>query len=637
MAIDGSQLTALLADLGIAPGAINDLVQHGAAPGMAAAQSMPNAPAGMDPLQLIQLLASSSSPGATARPAGPAVPPSGPIPNVARAAADTPARPGGHGVNWHALMNLVAPVVGEVATHGQRGSFLEGFMRAQQRAELKKQQEADVLQKRKTVGADYLLKIGEHAQGLSDPTDFENFLNLAEHAGTQAGYLQPGDLRNTIKYNGGKQADAQLKELTDQLAQLEKGGYDTDQLAQSGAQLHLKSGKTIPISTALDLTRQRPLDASGNTVPRPKKQDVSASTDYGRFLSRYAQGKGKTVDQLSAADELDAKKQYGTADNATPTGDYTSRYLDTLVSLWKDQHPNQEPPLAIKQQLMLQAKKDVGQADDKAAGGGGLRDYQQFMISDKLAKEWLDISKPTREMNRQFQLMQTGLERFRAGDKNGGSQAVLVTFQKILDPSSVVRESEYARSSEGISLMGRIQGYADRLKAGGAGVPAQDLAAMVETSKQFLQNMQGYTQGQRRRIEAQTKKWGIDPVTVFDEVPGQTTTNLRADGTPKGDGFFGPLSRPDGTVSSEISIGVNIDGKNVEIPTLVPTLTPQEKQWLLTNDISDPKKLPKAIVDKAVAFARQRIAAGQSPFAGANESPAAQSQKIGRFDVVVGP
>jgi len=96
----------------------------------------------------------------------------------------------------------------------------------------------------------------------------------------------------------------------------------------------------------------------------------------------------------------------------------------------------------------------------------------------------------------------------------------------------------------------------------------------------------------------------------------------RADGSKKGAGFLGALPRPDGSVSSEISIGVNIDGREVEIPTLVPTLTPQEKQWLLSNDISDPTKIPPAIIQKAVDYARPRLKAGQSPFADASESPA---------------
>ena len=84
----------------------------------------------------------------------------------------------------------------------------------------------------------------------------------------------------------------------------------------------------------------------------------------------------------------------------------------------------------------------------------------------------------------------------------------------------------------------------------------------------------------------------------------------RADGTSKGDGFLGPLKRPDGSVSTEISIGVNIGGKEIEIPTLVPGLTKAEIKSLLNGD-----RPSDAIVDKAVAHARKRIADGKSPFA----------------------
>lgn len=95
----------------------------------------------------------------------------------------------------------------------------------------------------------------------------------------------------------------------------------------------------------------------------------------------------------------------------------------------------------------------------------------------------------------------------------------------------------------------------------------------------------------------------------------------RADGTPKGDGFFGVLNRPDGGVSTELSIGVDIDGKETEIPTLVPSLTPEERTWLLSNDIKNPTQLPPSIMQKALASATQRLKAGKSPFADASESP----------------
>ena len=114
--------------------------------------------------------------------------------------------------------------------------------------------------------------------------------------------------------------------------------------------------------------------------------------------------------------------------------------------------------------------------------------------------------------------MDTGLKRFRAGDKNGGSQAVLVTFQKILDPTSVVRESEYARTTEGQALISRIEGYAIRLAQGGTTLTDPELAAMVQTAREMHQQMASWSAGTRRRIETQSKKFGLDPATVFDDV-----------------------------------------------------------------------------------------------------------------------
>jgi hypothetical protein len=86
-------------------------------------------------------------------------------------------------------------------------------------------------------------------------------------------------------------------------------------------------------------------------------------------------------------------------------------------------------------------------------------------------------------------------------------------------------------------------------------------------------------------------------------------TGLRADGTKKGPGFLGALKRPDGKVSTELSIGVEIDGKETEIPTLVPTLTKKEINHLLGG-----KKPTDVIVNKAIKHAKKRIAQGKSPF-----------------------
>lgn len=92
----------------------------------------------------------------------------------------------------------------------------------------------------------------------------------------------------------------------------------------------------------------------------------------------------------------------------------------------------------------------------------------------------------------------------------------------------------------------------------------------------------------------------------------------RPDGTDKGRGWMGEIKRPDGNVMTEISIGVGINGKEVDIPLIVPTLTKKEINWLKNNDPEDKTfmdKMPKGIIEKAVDHASQRIKEGKSPFA----------------------
>jgi len=110
------------------------------------------------------------------------------------------------------------------------------------------------------------------------------------------------------------------------------------------------------------------------------------------------------------------------------------------------------------------------------------------------------------------------------------------------------------------------------------------------------------------------------------------SNDLRADGTKKGTGFLGVLPRPDGGVSSEISIGVEFDGKQTEIPTMVPTLSKEEIDYLLKNptDKKDLFNTPmgKSIMDKAVNHAKLRMSKGLSPFYQEGEKqPTAQPVK----------
>lgn len=87
----------------------------------------------------------------------------------------------------------------------------------------------------------------------------------------------------------------------------------------------------------------------------------------------------------------------------------------------------------------------------------------------------------------------------------------------------------------------------------------------------------------------------------------------RPDGSQKGRGFFGPLRRPDGGTMTEYSVGFNIDGREVDVPVLVPTLNAREVRAVL--NAKEGEQLPGTVYAKAQAFARDRLAQGLSPFA----------------------
>jgi hypothetical protein len=99
--------------------------------------------------------------------------------------------------------------------------------------------------------------------------------------------------------------------------------------------------------------------------------------------------------------------------------------------------------------------------------------------------------------------------------------------------------------------------------------------------------------------------------------PPRNNGNTRPDGTKKGKGFLGEIKRPDGKVSTELSIGVNIDGKEVLIPTMVPSLTKEEITHLTSGKYNPQarKGIDDVISRKAIDFARQRAAKKQPFFA----------------------
>jgi hypothetical protein len=257
-------------------------------------------------------------------------------------------------------------------------------------------------------------------------------------------------------------------------------------------------------------------------------REVTPGT-LGDYMESYAQSLGlKSSRQMSPKQKLAAKAQFEAAGRAPQRDD------SALVAVMGE---NGQPVLVPRSQA-------VGKTP--ASSARPLTQTAEATMIGRLANDWTKANASTKEIDRQVRIMDAGLSRFDK-DPNGASQAVLVTFQKILDPESVVRESEYARSSEGISAIQRIEGWMERISKGGAGVPKEQLREMAATAKLFQQATKQGAEGVRRRLTATAERYNIPPEMVFDSVSSNpAAVNV---GTVK-------MQAPDGTIKDVPSVHV---------------------------------------------------------------------------------
>lgn len=115
----------------------------------------------------------------------------------------------------------------------------------------------------------------------------------------------------------------------------------------------------------------------------------------------------------------------------------------------------------------------------------------------------------------------------------------------------------------------------------------------------------------KQRKASVNKNYGVD------EPEGNNKTthddSIRNDGTQKGNGYFGVLKNSNGQDVTEFSIGIEINGKETEIPTLVPTLTKDEIKAVLLASTGK-GEIPRSVMKKASEHAKKRMSQGLSPF-----------------------
>jgi len=280
---------------------------------------------------------------------------------------------------------------------------------------------------------------------------------------------------------------------------------------------------------------------------------------------------------------------------------------------------------------LSQAIKNVGEnfAEVEAARGK-VRDFRQTNEAQAYAFEKINSIKALADEDVDFdptryeeEINKVGQEAAKTITSPLAKEEFMANFQRQATTTSWgiknlfrTRELEASKAAIEYNRQQLVNSYAGMSHA-------EQITAVANFKKSLIGGVKAgiYNQGTAQQIDlkfqSDVQKSVVDndivanpEMALIELKKGATKYGNRADGTEKGPGFLGELKRPDGKVSTELSIGVTLDSKETEIPTLVPTLTQKEVDYLLEGN-----KPTKEIVDKAVEHAKERMDQGLSPFA----------------------
>lgn len=110
-------------------------------------------------------------------------------------------------------------------------------------------------------------------------------------------------------------------------------------------------------------------------------------------------------------------------------------------------------------------------------------------------------------------------------------QTIITVLNKMLDPSSVVRESEYARTPENLSLLNRVRGYIGKQGYGGAGLTNEDRKAVLDMAKQFSDLTEDYYKEHEQSYKKIADYYGA-PHNLIITTPKFKFTPQKATGKP---------------------------------------------------------------------------------------------------------
>jgi hypothetical protein len=164
----------------------------------------------------------------------------------------------------------------------------------------------------------------------------------------------------------------------------------------------------------------------------------------------------------------------------------------------------------VRAGLIPKSVLDVAISVDQQAQAGGLTPQDRMAQEQQVRGEWTKLSSGVSDARRNYSIIETS-----AADNTGAGDIALVTsFMKMLDPTSVVRETEFATARDSGGLFAKLQSYVSRIEDGKFLTPEQR-TDFKRLSSQYLKAAEDQVAPARSSYERLIENYGLNPENIF--------------------------------------------------------------------------------------------------------------------------
>lgn len=141
---------------------------------------------------------------------------------------------------------------------------------------------------------------------------------------------------------------------------------------------------------------------------------------------------------------------------------------------------------------------------------GGMSISEIFNQEDKIRKEYIQRIASYNTMRTVYGTIETS-----AKDASGaGDMALVFGFMRMLDPDSVVRESEFANAQDTAGLVGKLKATYNKIVNGQFLTPLQR-ADMARLAKLYMDAATAHEKRVRDDLSVAVKNYGLNPANIF--------------------------------------------------------------------------------------------------------------------------